>query len=164
MNKKEKYRFKEYDAALPARFEKEKKKLLLFLPFAEIHHFGSTAVPGLGGKGILDIIVFVEKRRLSSAKKILEKKYELRPKACTDERIFFRKDFVLRKEKNRMHLHLTADKRELKNVLRFRDILRSNVYLRREYSMIKRNAAKKAGGDGTIYRGMKEQFINDALV
>ena len=52
----------EYDPAWPARFEQVKASLAEALgPSAlRIEHFGSTAVPGLGAKGIIDVLVGVE--------------------------------------------------------------------------------------------------------
>ena len=51
-----------YDAAWPARFELEKRHLRSCLPedlIARIEHFGSTAVPGLAAKPIVDMLVEV---------------------------------------------------------------------------------------------------------
>ncbi|MEM7234397.1 MAG: GrpB family protein, partial [Planctomycetota bacterium] len=51
-----------YDPAWPARFEQERKHLLACLPaelIGRIEHFGSTAVPGLAAKPIVDMLVEV---------------------------------------------------------------------------------------------------------
>ena len=52
----------EYDPAWAARFEQVKASLAEALgPKAlQIEHFGSTSVPGLGAKGIIDVLVEVE--------------------------------------------------------------------------------------------------------
>jgi GrpB-like predicted nucleotidyltransferase (UPF0157 family) len=52
----------EYDPAWPARFEQAKASLADALgPRAlRIEHFGSTSVPGLAAKGIIDVLVEVE--------------------------------------------------------------------------------------------------------
>ncbi|MFA5000884.1 MAG: GrpB family protein [Candidatus Paceibacterota bacterium] len=47
-----------YQKSFPAQFAKIKAKLSEVLPVsAEIEHIGSTSVPGLGGKGIIDILI-----------------------------------------------------------------------------------------------------------
>ena len=55
-------------------FVLEKKKIAKTLGLtAKIEHIGSTAIPGLGGKGILDIAVGVLKSKIVESKKKLEK-------------------------------------------------------------------------------------------
>ena len=51
----------DYDPAWTARFEQVDAALRQALPDARrIEHFGSTAVPGLGAKGIVDVLVTVD--------------------------------------------------------------------------------------------------------
>ena len=59
MNVDEPISLSEYDPAWPARFEAEKQAILHSEPngFRAIEHFGSTAVPGLLSKPILDILI-----------------------------------------------------------------------------------------------------------
>jgi GrpB-like predicted nucleotidyltransferase (UPF0157 family) len=49
----------DYDPAWPGRFADELARLAPLLPDAEIHHFGSTAVPSLAAKPVIDIIALV---------------------------------------------------------------------------------------------------------
>src|ERR1044072_2808230 len=50
-----------YDAAWPAIFEAEKQRLveILEVPSADIEHIGSTAVPGLDAKPVIDMMLRV---------------------------------------------------------------------------------------------------------
>ena len=49
-----KYVFKPYNPKFPVLFEQEKQRIASHLKEkAPIEHVGSTAVPGLGGKGII---------------------------------------------------------------------------------------------------------------
>ena len=60
-----KYTYKEYDPIFVEQFNQEKEKLTnLFGKEVEIEHIGSTSVPGLGGKGIVDVILAVEKEQM----------------------------------------------------------------------------------------------------
>jgi len=126
-----KYRFVEYDDNYPKIFQKEKEILGKLLPNAHIEHVGSTAVPGLGGKGIIDIAVGVDK--LTTA---LEG-YEYRETASTKTRKFFRKDI----SDQRIHIHLVIYKeKDWKEMLDFRDSLLDDPKKREEYAKLKRDA------------------------
>jgi len=47
-----------YDGRAPEIFEEIKRFICSAIPFeVEVEHVGSTAVPGLGGKGIIDVLV-----------------------------------------------------------------------------------------------------------
>ena len=67
---KDKYVFKSYSAIYARAFKIEKPKLYAGLGSENvaIEHMGSTAVPGLGGKNILDIIVGLRKGKRQRAK------------------------------------------------------------------------------------------------
>ncbi len=88
----------------------EKKKIAKVLGLtAKIEHIGSTAVPGLGGKGIVDIVVGVSQKRLPEAKnKLQEAGYEFRQQASCPERLFFRIDHPYNNRTRRVHVHLTV--------------------------------------------------------
>lgn len=51
----------EYDPAWPAAYETERERLASLLPAGVLlHHFGSTAVPGLAAKPVIDMIALVD--------------------------------------------------------------------------------------------------------
>ena len=59
-----------YDPAWPAEFEAERARLELVLATwlaGEIHHVGSTSVPGLGAKPVIDILAEVSSLEESRA-------------------------------------------------------------------------------------------------
>ncbi len=57
-----KYVFKPYNQKFSELFEKEKERIISCLKKRlSIEHVGSTAVPDLGGKGIIDIAIGVNK-------------------------------------------------------------------------------------------------------
>lgn len=55
-----KLRLYPYNKKFVIIFQKQKKKLIKLLKNQEIHHIGSTAVPGIGGKGIIDIMIVLK--------------------------------------------------------------------------------------------------------
>ncbi|MFO7711144.1 MAG: trehalase family glycosidase [Candidatus Woesearchaeota archaeon] len=140
--------FYEYEENYPEIFSQQKQKIQDMLGPVQIEHVGSTAVPGLGGKGIIDIMVGV--CDIGKAKAKLQQIYEFvheRP-----ERLLFRTQGV--------HLHLTKQRsREWKDTLAFRDHLLSNPDAVEEYVRIK----KETQGDKELYRNRKKPFIEEIL-
>jgi GrpB-like predicted nucleotidyltransferase (UPF0157 family) len=157
-----KYVFREYDRKYPELFEKEKSFLIRILPGVfGLEHVGSTAVPGLGGKGIIDILVsFRKKGDLISAEKVLLKNnYIIMTNLSGDDRVSFKvsRGFLFRKH---FHIHLTLIGSDVwKQAVKFRDKLKSNPKLLSDYVMLKKRAIIIAKGEGKIYRKLKEAFI-----
>lgn len=162
----QKYVFRKYHPEYRAFFTSEKKKIAKALgSTAKIEHVGSTAIPDLGGKGILDIAVGVSKSKFAEAKKKLEKAgYEFREKAGSPERLFFRIDYPHKNRKRRVHIHLTKFKsQDWKGIIGFRDYLLKHPEAVEQYVKIKREGVKKAFGNGEKYREYKEKFIENIL-
>ena len=161
-----KYVFRKYNPEYRAFFTAEKKKIVKALgSSAKIEHVGSTAIPNLGGKGILDIIVGVSKSKFAEAKKKLEKAgYEFREKASYPERLFFRIDYPYKNIKRRIHIHLTKfNGQDWKEIIGFRNYLLKYPDAVEQYVKIKKEGVKKALGDGEKYRKHKEKFIENIL-
>ena len=59
-----------YSNNYPKLFEIEKERIKKILDNVTIEHFGSTAVPNLGGKGYIDIYVVVDKNDLNKTSKM----------------------------------------------------------------------------------------------
>ena len=165
-----KYVFKPYSELFPQLFEQEKKRIsaeIAYLyPSVIIEHIGSTPVAGLGGKGIIDILIIIEKELFGEMSKKLEKLgYLLKPKWSTAERWFFVVDLLDEEEVfRRYHLHLSfAESGDCNNLLGFRDDLRMYPDVVAEYEELKRYAAKEAHQDGQLYRDIKGPFIQKIL-
>ncbi|MBI2629973.1 GrpB family protein [Candidatus Pacearchaeota archaeon] len=160
-----KYSFKKYNKNYPKLFNIERKRLIKILPKnAKIKHIGSTAVPNLGGKGIIDIIISVNKNKINSIKnKLIKFGCEFKEKAGEKDRLFFEKDYKNKEKIRRVHIQLTEHNSKIwKNSIKFRDLLRNNELLTKKYSELKRRAVKlkKQGKD---YRKFKEKFIREIL-
>lgn len=161
----QKYVFKKHSPEYSAFFATEKKKLAKTLgSSAKIEHVGSTAVPGLGGKGILDIVIGVQRSKFAEAKRRLEQAgYEFREKASYPERWFFRIDYPHRRTKRRVHLHLTRlNGRDWQDMIGFRDYLLKHPDAVKRYAVLKKEGVKIARGVGEEYRKHKEAFIQSA--
>jgi len=162
MTAMEKYRFRRYGKDLPILYRRDLVALKKVIPkYASVEHVGSTAVKGLGGKGIIDIVIAVPKARISKAKGLLEAVgYEFRPDAGDKDRLFFKKDYVSRGKVRRIHLHLTYyNSKAFIEMVAVRDYLIMHKGEARKYEEIKRKAVKKAEGDGKVYKKLKNQYL-----
>ena len=163
----EKYVFRPYDPRYPRYFNGEKRRLRRVLgKKAIIEHVGSTAVQGLGGKGVLDILIGTTMIGADhSLMKLQKAGYEFRESASTKQRKFFRKDYQNRDgSERRVHLHLTfIGSKDWVEILNFRDFLRAHPRKAEDYEKIKRKAVELAKGEGSVYRNIKERFILEII-
>lgn len=153
-----------YDPAWPATFERARDEIMPLLPAPLlIEHIGSTAVPGLTAKPVIDIIVLLaDMEPAREALPQLERiGYEFRPEVSNPARLFLRRvgpDGV-----RTHHLHLHTDHGDVERHLLFRDRLRADEATRREYEALKRDLAIRHAGDREAYAKGKDDFI-DAVV
>ena len=158
----EKYKFRPYNKDYPKLYERELRKLRNILPknFL-IEHVGSTAVLGLRGKGLIDILIAVPKSKINSTKRLLEKSnYEFRPNAGDKHRLFFRRDYISNNKTRRVHVHLTRYlSKPWCEMIAVRDYLRLNKKEAFRYEVVKRKAVKVAKGEGEIYRKYKSKYL-----
>ena len=162
----DKYAYREYSSDYPRLFEIERDRLRRALEIpAQIEHIGSTAVVGLGGKGILDVGIGVALHDRSSAREQLSRAgYEYRAKASTASRDFFRADYCDGRDVTRVHIHLLVrSETEWTQLLRFRDYLRCHPTRMQEYADTKASAAREAYGDGSKYIALKDAVLQKVL-
>jgi len=154
------YIYEKYTPKYKTRFLKEKKFLEKILGSdAVIEHIGSTAVPGLGGKGIIDIMIFAPKSKIQTYSGKLQKAgYLFRENASKPNRLFFRTDYE-NKTMRKIHIHLTFSRKELAEKMAFRDFMISHPVEAKKYAKLKKKAIKFAEGEGKRYRKYKESFL-----
>jgi GrpB-like predicted nucleotidyltransferase (UPF0157 family) len=147
-----------YDAAWPSRYEAERRRLAGMLPGAEIEHFGSTAVPGLAAKPVVDIIALVDD--LDRPIQLLVERggysFPVEYNATLERRRWM---CWPGPERRIFHLHLTDDRAEFDRRLRFRDALRADQSLAREYEELKRSLAERFRNDREAYTAAKSAFV-----
>jgi GrpB-like predicted nucleotidyltransferase (UPF0157 family)/RimJ/RimL family protein N-acetyltransferase len=158
-----KYTFKPYLKIFPQLFEKEKERILLHVKnILSIEHIGSTAVPHLGGKGIIDIAIAVKQETMEDASKQLQEiGYEFRPPFSTAERLYFIIYLPDPEEgKRRYHVHLTyPESNDWKGFIAFRNYLRSHPEELENYAELKKQAAAEANQVGEHYRKIKKPMF-----
>ena len=156
-------RIVDYDPQWPIQYEVEKDRIFGVIGHivVAIEHIGSTAVPGLGAKPIIDIMIAVH--HLTDAEKCIESlksiSYEYVPEfedSFPERRFFWKGPPKARK----YHIHmveLTGD--FWKRHLLFRDYLRSHPEVARKYHHLKKELAAKHGSDRDAYTDAKTSFI-----
>lgn len=154
-----------YDPEWPEKFEKEKKFLQETIgPFinGEINHIGSTSIPGLSAKPIIDIMVGVESLDASRpAIEILENTgycyYPYKPKFMH----WFCKPSPVHRTH---HLHLVpTTSPEYKAKIAFRDYLRANPEARQQYEDLKTKKAEEFRNDREAYTEAKTDFVKSIV-
>lgn len=161
------YSFKPYDPHFRDIFLQEKDRILKILSFSpRIEHLGSTAVPNLGGKGIIDIFIVVEPNMLEQAKEeIAHAGYDPRPKEGNAKRFVFVK-LAENQYGNlqRYHLHLcTTDSEDFHNNVLFCTYLKNHPESAKEYAEIKKKAAAKANQSKDVYMAIRRPFVEDII-
>jgi GrpB-like predicted nucleotidyltransferase (UPF0157 family) len=148
----------EYDLAWPAQFSAEARRLARIVPDLRWHHIGSTAVPGLLAKPIIDMMALTDDLDLPLPALINEAGYaypETYNSALAERRWLCRPSAAHRTH----HLHLVADRDELERHLRFRDALRAGTGLAAEYAALKRRLADAMPDDREGYTAAKTSFV-----
>lgn len=158
------YVFLPYSEKFPTLFRNEEKRIRKVVGKEPvIEHVGSTAVPGLGGKGVIDICVAVPKKEMKhvSAKFDSELGYSYQPDAGVDGmRLFHHIDLVGEDNiKRHYHVHITfPESSDYKEMIAFRDYLKNNPKEARKYADVKRKAVKLVGGLSSKKR-LKEEYM-----
>jgi len=150
-----------YDPSWPALYVAERERLSVALPGIPIHHIGSTAVGGLAGKAVIDMIALVDDLDASSAAVIERAGYEL-PAAFNLDLVHRRFLCYPTATFRTHHLHLVDEQEDLGRCLRFRDSLRADPTLASGYVALKRALAARFREDRAGYTKAKTRFINDA--
>jgi len=148
-------------------YEEEKQRILRLIGdvLLEIEHIGSTAVPEVGAKPIIDIMVAV--RDLADAEQCIEPLqrigYEHVPEYndIIPERRYFHKGPP---EGRTHHLHMVELRSDFweKHIL-FRDFLRTHPEEAQEYHRLKNEFSAKYGRDRDGYTEAKTSFIESVI-
>jgi GrpB-like predicted nucleotidyltransferase (UPF0157 family) len=154
-----------YDSTWPERFEAERAALEEAVGrwvLGGIHHIGSTAVPGMEAKPVIDIMAGV--RDLEESRSCFEPlgrlEYVYFPYLPAERHWFCKPDPSRRTH----HLHLVpADSPRFRDHLAFRDRLRADPEFARQYTELKRRLAARFERDREAYTEGKDDFIATAL-
>jgi GrpB-like predicted nucleotidyltransferase (UPF0157 family) len=161
-----------YDPQWPNDYDVEQRRIVDAIGDAivSLDHIGSTAVPGLGGKPIVDIMSGV--RNLGDAERCLHRLSEIgytevtpEPQEpdwhfCLSKRVATPRPRLLN-----VHLHLVNHgSAHWEKHLRFRDYLRAHPSVAHEYFDLKLRLASLHGSDREGYTNAKSAFIDAVVV
>jgi GrpB-like predicted nucleotidyltransferase (UPF0157 family) len=146
------------------RFATERERISVALGAAalDIQHVGSTAVPGILAKPILDIAVAVRTFELGYplVPLLIELGYEYRGENGIARRHYF----VRGVPKRTHHLHvLEPGSAQLSRHLGFRDLLRRSPTTAARYSELKSAIEAQVSGKRDRYQDLKFSFINEVM-
>ena len=144
----------EPDPAWPARFEAERARIERALGPVRVQHIGSTAVPGLAAKPIVDILVAVADPDDEAAflPALQRAGYVLRVREPGHR--------MLRTPERDVHVHVwAAGSPDVERHLAFRDRLREDAGARAAYEALKRDLARRDWKDMNAYADAKSELI-----
>ncbi|MBP2461472.1 MULTISPECIES: GrpB family protein [unclassified Rhizobium] len=154
----------EYDRQWPSMFEAERARLAAVFEAkaVDIHHVGSTAVPGLAAKPEIDLLVVVS--GASDEERVDWEMASLgyvRGKNLLDGHHFYRRD-VEGVRTHKVHVCLLGHW-QITRMLRFRDLLRQDDDLRQEYQKLKLELESTSEDGIKAYLVRKAPFIDAVL-
>lgn len=152
----------DYDPAWPHQFEVEKQRIAEALGevLVTLEHGGSTAVPGLAAKPIIDMWAALrgqmDPEHIQALARIGYEHF--------GEFGLAGRDYFVKTSPTACHLHCYPTGHPAWNRhLAFRDWLRTNPEGARAYAQLKRDLAIRFGNDRGAYTDAKSSFINSAI-
>ena len=156
-----------YEATWPQAFEAERSRLLTLFPgdFVEIEHIGSTAVPGLKAKPVIDLLAGVQSINDAESLALPLSQAGYATSAAFNASLSDRKWFMRWANGHRTHhLHLVVHGGPAWHErLAFRNALRSRPELAAEYVALKTQLATAHPNDREAYTMAKTGFILAAV-
>lgn len=154
-----------YSMEWPARFQALREELLdVFTPTAvAVEHIGSTSVPGLAAKPVIDVLL--------GADSLAQIESKIEPLAACgysyvskQEREIPSRRYFVKAEVLRVHVHaVEIDSRIWREHLAFRDALRADPDLCSRYQALKLRLAREHAHDKAAYTAAKATFVQSVL-
>jgi GrpB-like predicted nucleotidyltransferase (UPF0157 family) len=132
-------------------------------PSLKIEHIGSSSVPGCWGKGIIDLLVLYASGGLESVREVLDRlgfQHQRGPEPFPESRPMRVGSVEYFGRLYRIHAHVVeSGSPEARDLIRFRDLLRSDNTLRQAYEREKRTILSRGVTKSTDYSKAKGVFI-----
>jgi GrpB-like predicted nucleotidyltransferase (UPF0157 family) len=140
--------------------EASKLKSIFGDQLAAIHHIGSTSVPALQAKPIIDIMPVVKDIKVVNSynEKLIQHGYNPKGENGITGRRYFEKGGNHRTH----HVHIYQDgSEEITRHLVFRDYLRTHPEAAKRYGELKQELAQQFPYNAHAYSSGKEQFVSE---
>ncbi|MFN0179627.1 MAG: GrpB family protein [Gemmatimonadales bacterium] len=153
-----------HDPAWRRHFEAEARRLAESLGdvVVRLHHIGSTAVPGLPAKPVIDVLLEVgELEALDAVTPALEALgYEAKGEFGIPGRRYFRKDDASGQRTHQVHSFAVGSD-NVRRHLAFRDYLIACPAVAQAYGQLKQALARRHPDDMERYRNGKDGFVKE---
>ncbi|WP_077624133.1 GrpB family protein [Sediminibacillus massiliensis] len=153
---------KEYKAQWKRDFQSEKELLqeLLGYQLRTVHHIGSTSIPGMHAKPVIDILI--EVLDIDAMRACKEKMEAAGYKSHGENGIAGRRFYSKGGNERTHHVHIFGvGDPEIARHLAFRDYLINHPDEARKYAELKMNLARRYSADMESYISGKDAFIKD---
>lgn len=156
-----------YSDSWPHEYERVRSELLAAIEMERVQceHIGSTSVPGLAAKPVLDLLVGVESLPSIEARTPALERIGFMYISKYENELPMRRYFVRSLPGcMRVHVHAVVKGSEIwRNQLAFRDLLRDQPEWRERYHALKLELASTYAHDKSAYTAAKGPFIATAL-
>jgi len=159
----------DYDPQWPAEFRAEEHRIRAVLPsqlILALEHFGSTAIPGLAAKPIIDILIAASslaEARIQAIAPLAAIGYAFWSENPKIDRLFLVKGLPPQAARRTHHIHITENTGELWQRLLFRDYLRLHPEEAQTYEQLKRTLAASHREDREAYTAGKTAYIAEVM-
>jgi GrpB-like predicted nucleotidyltransferase (UPF0157 family) len=155
------YAFTDYSPEWPVEFQREAERLKLLMDdiLLAVHHIGSTAVPGLAAKPIIDLLPVVKDMAAADehTQRLLEAGYRAWGEYGLKGRRYFTKDSLEQRTHN-IHVY-QAGHPDVERHLAFCAYLNAHPPVCREYEALKRQVYARHPADIAAYNEGKNNWI-----
>lgn len=151
----------DYNPCWPEKYQQEKQKIMGILKdnCLAVYHIGSTSVPGLAAKPVIDIMTAVRNLELVDAvsEDFVRIGYEYLGEFGITGRRYLRKGETERT--HQVHIFCGSDIKNITRHLAFADYMRSDATAREAYAKLKKELAQRFPWDISGYCDGKENFV-----
>lgn len=156
-----------HDVTWAKEFERSARELTTALGanLVKIHHIGSTSIPGIYAKPVIDMLAEVTDLNAvdRNSPDMVALGYQAMGEFGIAGRRYFRRDDASGRRTHQIHTFLVGSSHVLRH-LAFRDFMRAHPTLALRYSSLKRSLAESPPYDMDAYMDGKDGFIKDAEV
>ena len=145
-------------------FQREAERIVAVLGnnAVAVHHVGSTAIPAIYAKPIIDLLLVVQDLSALDEKQTMMEAlgYAALGEFSIPERRYFRRDNKIGDRTHQVHAFENGSP-QIQRHLAFRDYVINNPTVAQEYSQLKRELAGKYPNDSEAYMDGKDEFIRE---
>ena len=158
----------DYDPNWPQMYEQEKARIQDAIGeyLIDIQHVGSTSIPGLSAKPIIDIMPIIRDIALipHCVQPLESLDYAYFGENGIPGRYYFRKPADIMSQPHTYHLHvLEKGHDQWAMMLLFREYMLLHPESAQQYDLLKRELATKFGFDRVGYTDAKESFVKSII-